>query len=135
MVSTILRLRTKQKEEFLDITDLVSEAVKRLDKTGKAKACLVFSTHTTTALIINENNDPNLLTDIKNTLTSLVPEKDYLHNVVDNNASAHIKSSLLGNSLILPLENSQLVLGTWQRILLLEFDGPRNREVFVQTLD
>lgn len=135
MVSTILRLRTKQKEEFLDITDLVSEAVKRLDKTGKAKACLVFSTHTTTALIINENNDPNLLTDIKNTLTSLVPEKDYLHNIIDNNASAHIKSSLLGNSLILPLENSQLVLGTWQRILLLEFDGPRNREVFVQTLD
>ena len=135
MVSTILRLRTKQKEEFLDITDLVSEAVKRLDKTGKAKACLVFSTHTTTALIINENNDSNLLTDIKNTLTSLVPEKDYLHNIIDNNASAHIKSSLLGNSLIVPLENSQLVLGTWQRILLLEFDGPRNREVFVQTLD
>jgi secondary thiamine-phosphate synthase enzyme len=126
-----INVKTGQKKEFMDITARVQEIV---SKEGKNGICFVYVPHTTCGLTINENADPAVKTDIKNKLEELVPENDdYLH--MEGNSDAHIKSSILGHSLQIFVENSLLQLGTWQGIFLCEFDGPRNREVWIKIID
>jgi len=124
------KVRTGKKEELIDITSEVRDAVSALK--CKSGICLVFTPHTTAAITINENADPNVVRDILYGLGKIVPETGYRHG--EGNSPAHIKSSLVGASEEIPVEKGDLVLGTWQGVYFCEFDGPRHRNVFVKTL-
>lgn len=122
-------VKTRAKTEVLDITHFVEEAMK--DEEGSA--CLVFVPHTTAAVTINEY-EPNIKEDYKDFFNRIAPKADYRHNKVDGNAEAHLLSALISTSVVVPVHNGKLALGSWQRILLVEGDGPRNRKVYVQAL-
>jgi secondary thiamine-phosphate synthase enzyme len=88
--------------------------------------------HATAAVILNENADPNVCQDILDALGRLIPEGAWRHDRIDSNAAAHIKATILGPSEALPVEGAQLRLGTWQSLMLVELDGPRERTGIVQ---
>jgi secondary thiamine-phosphate synthase enzyme len=91
--------------------------------------------HSTAALVVNETDDPNIGSDLIQALARAVPEHaGWLHDRIDDNAHAHIKAALLGPSELLAVHAGELVLGSWQRLMLLEFDGPRQRQISVQIL-
>ena len=117
---------TKEKREVIDITDNVVEV---LTKHGlKNGVCNVFVLHTTAALTVGEleaGNGPDLL----NALESIPPKLKYLHDEDHNHVGAHILGALIGSSLSLPVQDGKLVLGQWQRITLVELDGPRERTI------
>jgi secondary thiamine-phosphate synthase enzyme len=124
-------VRTSQQTEFIDITQSVQEAVK---KTGVEDGiCIIFIPHTTAAVTINENADPSVVQDILMELNKMVPFKDQYHHM-EGNSPAHIKASLVGCSQFILIESGKLVLGTWQGIFFCEFDGPRDRKVFVKVI-
>ncbi len=126
-----ISVSTKRKIEFIDITSEVEDIVKKEDV--QEGVCVMFCPHTTAGLVINENADISVRKDIINSLQRLVPENQtYSH--LEGNSPAHIKSSLLGNSLIVIIEDKRLKLGTWQGIFFCEFDGPRNRKVWIKIL-
>src|SRR5262245_11486288 len=126
---TELRVRTAAKREMVDLTARVAEIVAR---SGLAEGlCSVYVPHATAAIVINENDDPNLCTDLLDALAKLVPEGVWRHDRVDHNGAAHIKAAMLGPSETIPVRGGRLLLGTWQAILLLELDGPRQRRVIV----
>ena len=94
---------------------------------------MVYSPHTTSGIIINESYDPSVLEDITTFLSDQVPHNiDYKH--IEGNSDAHIKSSIVGTSKIIIFENGELLLGTWQGVFFMEFDGPRSRKVFVKLI-
>ena len=124
-------VQTGSKEVFVDITGQVEGEVRRAGV--KSGACVVYVSHTTAAVTINENADPSVRQDIVMTLRKSVPDSlPYAH--TEGNSPAHVKSSLVAASIIIPIEDGRLVLGTWQGIFFCEFDGPRRRHVFVQLL-
>ncbi|NUQ00455.1 MAG: YjbQ family protein [Armatimonadetes bacterium] len=126
-----LNLRTHQRDEVVDITDEVRRAVTRSGV--KRGICLVYCPHTTAAVVVNEGYDPDVTRDVLMVLDRLVPWiAGYRH--AEGNTASHVKAILCGSSQPIPIENGQLVLGTWQAIQFYEFDGPRTREVrlFVQ---
>ena len=114
---------------MIDITDRVRTLLK--ESHIKSGVCHVFVPHTTAAVTINENADPDVPKDIIKSLDKLIPLNDHYRHM-EGNAAAHVKSSLLGSSQTVFIENGDLVLGTWQSIFFCEFDGPRTREVFVK---
>jgi secondary thiamine-phosphate synthase enzyme len=114
--------------EMVDITDEVSALLPSDMDDG---LCVVFSTHTTAGITINENADPDVRLDIDKFLGELVPWNTLAFNHFEGNSAAHIKSSLLGFSQTIPVEKGRLRLGTWQGIYFCEFDGPRTRNVLV----
>ena len=122
-------LKTSRRIELIDITAQVAEAVR---SSGiREGICVVYCPHTTAGLTINEHADPNVASDIVNRLSKLVPHNEnYAH--IEGNADAHIKSTLTGNSVQLIVNNGNLLLGVWQGIFFCEYDGPRNRRVWVQ---
>ena len=124
-----LRFETESQMEMIDVTAGVRRMVK---ETGVASGvCHLYVPHTTAAITINENTDPNVRKDMLNELLKTVPLHDeYLH--AEGNAAAHIRSSLLGASESVFVENGKLVLGTWQAIYFCEFDGPRSRTVLLR---
>ena len=123
-----LSINTKKRSEFIDITSKIESLVK--DSKIEQGICILFCPHTTAGLTINENADPSVKKDIINHLQELVPQgKGYSH--LEGNSDSHIKASLMGSSLNIIIKNNRLVLGTWQGIYFCEFDGPRNREVYV----
>lgn len=126
-----LVIETRKTTELIDITRKVQSAV---GNSGiKNGICLVYVPHTTVGLLINEN-EPGLHTDLVRWLNQLVPEQgSYRH--PDGNAHAHIKASLVGTSKYFAIDDGRLLLGTWQSIFLLEFDGPRSRKVFVKMVE
>jgi len=126
-----ITVKTTRRQEFIEITHLVEGIVK---KTGvKSGICCVYVPHTTCGLTINENADPSVKADILSKLEKLVPENDrYSHS--EGNSDAHIKSSILGHSLSILVEDGSLQLGTWQGIFLCEFDGPRTRDVWIKVI-
>lgn len=121
--------------EIIDITDRIENALmenSQLEAGPGAGLCLVYSMHTTTGLIVNEA-DGALIDDIMGILEKIVPKgAGYKHDRGDGNAHAHLRATLLGNSAIVPISGKRLALGTWQRILFVELDGPRKRNVFIQ---
>lgn len=124
-------LRTSRKEEMLDITEAVQRVV---DESGVEDGlCCVFVPHTTAAVTINENADPTVKEDILNATTRLVP-KNWNYKHLEGNAHAHIKASLFGSNVLIPVVQRRLLLGTWQGIFFCEFDGPRSRTVSVKVL-
>jgi len=125
------QVRTSAQTEFIDITRSVQEAVK---KTGVEDGiCIIFIPHTTAAVTINENADPDVVQDIIMELNKIVPFKDPYHHM-EGNSPSHIKASLVGCSQIVFVESRKLVLGTWQGIFVCEFDGPRERKVHVKVI-
>lgn len=126
-----INIKTARRIELADITAEVQNIVsKKKIKTG---VCCIFCPHTTAGLTINENADPSVKSDMINTLNKLVPENaGYAHS--EGNSDSHIKSSLLGASLTIFIEDGQLALGTWQGIFFCESDGPRSREVWVKII-
>ncbi|MEM3031022.1 MAG: secondary thiamine-phosphate synthase enzyme YjbQ [Candidatus Micrarchaeia archaeon] len=123
-----LSFKTTRKFELLDITDGVREVV---GASGvKEGVCLVFVPHSTAGILINEW-EPRLAADIQAILARLVPRGNYEHNVIDDNAEAHLKNILVGCERVIPIVQGDLALGTWQRLILCEFDGPRTRKVLV----
>ncbi|OIO05871.1 MAG: secondary thiamine-phosphate synthase [Desulfovibrionaceae bacterium CG1_02_65_16] len=127
-------ITTTQREEFADITAQVAQA---LAASGLCEGCvLVYSPHTTAGVTINEGADPDVKRDMLAHLAELAPRAGgragFRH--AEGNSDAHIKTSLMGPSQLVPVSGGRLVLGTWQRIYLCEFDGPRQRTVLVQPL-
>jgi secondary thiamine-phosphate synthase enzyme len=126
-------LSTKERIELVDITNKVEEAVQ--ESKIRNGICLVYAPHATAAIILNEH-EKGLLSDIvKKILEIAPPGANYLHNRIDNNAHAHVASSIIGSSATLPVVNGELVRGTWQNIFLVELDGPRaSRRIIVEVL-
>lgn len=122
-----LKVKTEHKNEMVDLTSNLKEIVKDI----KEGILTLYTQHSTTAIIINENSDPNVPKDIFNSMEKIIPESDYLHNLIHDNATAHIKSSIMGASKSIPIENGKLLLGIWQSPMLVEFDGPKERTVIV----
>lgn len=122
---------TKQHTEMQDITRLIQKAVS--DSGVKDGICTVFVPHTTAAVTINENADPNVLKDFAKEINKIVPWEDsYLH--MEGNSAAHLKSSMIGFSEQIIIDNGRLVLGTWQGIYFCEYDGPRHRKVYIKIM-
>lgn len=127
-----IRVKTTSRVQFVDIT---SEVVKVIEKSGvKNGLCVVFVPHTTAGVTLNENADPTVRRDIMDTLSNIVPENGH-YSHLEGNADAHIKTSLVGSSVTLIVEEGRPVFGTWQGIYLCEFDGPRVRTVYVKVLE
>lgn len=113
------------KQSIHDITDTVASFVDE-----RCSALIVSALHTSCGIIINEHTDGSVGEDLYRMLERLVPERDrYAHD--DGNAYAHLRSILTGDRVVIPVEDGRLVLGTWQRVLLIEFDGPRTRTIHV----
>lgn len=125
---TTIEVRTGARTQFIDITGIVAA---ELAKTGvKSGICHVYVPHTTAGLTINENADPDVARDILAGLTRLVPASgDYRH--AEGNSDAHIKATLTGFSVAIPVIDGGLALGTWQAVYYCEYDGPRHRRVMV----
>ena len=125
---TKFTVRTNARCEMIDITDKIATLVR--ESGLRDGICHVFVPHTTAAVTINENADPDVPRDILDSLDRVVPLSNrYRH--AEGNAAAHVKASLLGASQTVFVENGRLVLGTWQSLFFCEFDGPRTREVWV----
>jgi len=124
-------IHSSSKVELIDITDRIRTCLK--ENPIKSGLCHVFIPHTTAAVTINENGDPDVPKDIIKTLDNLVPIDNFYRHV-EGNAAAHIKASLFGSSQTVIIENGDLILGTWQSIFFCEFDGPRTRKVFVKLI-
>jgi len=132
MIKQIL-IQTHKKEELINITDAVSVEIEKFGI--ESGMCIIFSPHTTCGIIINENADPTVCKDIITGLNQFLPHNslgEFRH--AEGNSPAHIKTSLVGQSQIVFLENSSMILGTWQGIFLAEFDGPRERKVIIKVI-
>ena len=124
-----LAVKTNSRFEMIDITNHVRSVLRESNVTSGI--CYVFVPHTTAAVTINENADPDVPRDIIMELDKVIPLHDnYRH--MEGNSAAHIKASLIGSSEMIFIENGSLVLGTWQSLFFCEFDGPRTRKVFVK---
>jgi secondary thiamine-phosphate synthase enzyme len=123
MIHTV---KTRSKTELIDITADVRHSVR---SSGIVDGlCMLYVPHTTAAVTINESADPSVRSDILMMLNKIVPRNaEYRH--LEGNSDAHIKSTLVGASELIPVKDRQLVLGTWQAIFFCEFDGPRNRQI------
>ena len=125
-------VKTSQRTEILDITHQIQKAV--TDSKVRNGICCVFVPHTTAAVTINENADPDVPRDILMKLGKVIPFDDnYRH--TEGNSDAHIKTSLVGSSETIIVEDGKLVLGTWQSVFFCEFDGPRNRRFLVKVIE
>ena len=126
-----LTVTSRAAEEFIDITAVVQGIVSR--STIAEGICVVYTPHTTAAVTINENADPDVCRDILGHLAKVVPaDKAFRH--VEGNSDAHIQASLVGSSVTVLVEDGRLVLGTWQSVFFCEFDGPRSRQMHIKLM-
>jgi secondary thiamine-phosphate synthase enzyme len=126
-----IEIRTHARSEMIDITPAVRSAL--AEETISNGLCLVYVPHTTAGVTINENADPDIPRDILAALDRAVPfNADYRH--AEGNSAAHVKSSLVGSSVMVIIENGHLLLGTWQSVFFCEFDGPRTRKCLIKTV-
>lgn len=123
---------TRKRVEMADITGKVKELVR--GSSVQEGVCVVYVPHTTGGVTINESADPDVMKDFTNTMNELIPfDADYSH--AEGNSAAHIKASLTGSSVQVIVSGGELVLGTWQGIFFTEYDGPRNRKVYVKVIN
>lgn len=123
-------VRTRTREALIDVTRQVAEAIRASGLS--AGICVVYVPHTTAAVTINENADPDVPRDLVHALSRAIPNEGFFHG--EGNSDAHAKASLVGNSELILVEGGAPALGTWQGIFLCEFDGPRTREVWVKVM-
>ena len=124
---------TERAKQSVDVTDSVRELLRRAGL--RDGLCHVMVLHSTAAIVVNETDDPNIGSDIVAALDRAIPDHaGWLHDRIDDNAHSHIKAAILGPAETLAVSGGDLVLGTWQRVILMEFDGPRKRRVHVKLL-
>jgi len=128
----VLELTTTKRNDFIDITGEISGALSRARI--ESGLCYIHIPHSTAGITINENADPTVQADIESKLNKMIPKSEkYTH--PEGNSDSHIKSSLIGTALTLIVEKGSLVLGTWQGIYFCEFDGPRDRMIYIKTIE
>jgi secondary thiamine-phosphate synthase enzyme len=126
-----LRVKTNARTELVDVTAGIQRLV--TESGVRSGVCYVFVPHTTSGITVNENTDPNVGRDILKELNKVIPfDDDYGH--AEGNSAAHIKSTIVGMSKAIMVEEGRLALGTWQAIFFCEFDGPRERRVLVKMM-
>jgi secondary thiamine-phosphate synthase enzyme len=126
-------VRTPQREILIDITEKIRNLVR--DSNLKEGICRIFVPHTTAGITINENADPSVLKDISNYLNRLIPKGGslgYHFKHMEGNSDAHIKCLMTGQSIEILIHDGKMMLGTWQGCYFAEYDGPRNRKVYLQ---
>lgn len=128
-MQTKFNLNTNHKKDVIDITDKVQSAIENIND----GICLVFGLHTTSSVMLGEF-EPGLDDDFINMFEQLKPKGPFKHAHEPDHAPSHLFSSMVGEQVTLPISNGALVLGNWQKILLVEFDGPRSRNIVVQTI-
>jgi secondary thiamine-phosphate synthase enzyme len=123
-----LQINTKQRNQIIDITRDVEKIIdKNFNK--DSKACLIYTVHTTCGIMIEENYDPDVNSDILMFLEKIAPKEGWKHS--EGNSDSHIKSMIVGVSKLVPVKDKKLLLGKWQGISLCEFDGPRTRKIII----
>jgi secondary thiamine-phosphate synthase enzyme len=128
----VLEFDTSKRNDLIDITAEVSAAVAR--SRIESGICCLYVPHATSGVTINENADPSVKLDIIKKLETMVPRSEnYTH--TEGNSDSHVKSSIIGTTLTIIIEDGSLVLGTWQGIFFCEFDGPRSRKIYVKTIE
>jgi secondary thiamine-phosphate synthase enzyme len=128
---TVFDVKTHAKDELIDITSSVKNII--TNSQVENGVCFIYVPHTTAGVTINENADPSVKSDILMALRNIVPDSlPYRH--MEGNSPGHVKSTLVGCSASTLINNGSLSLGTWQGIFFCEFDGPRNRKVFVKII-
>lgn len=126
-----MEIETTSHRQLIDITASLNQEIAR---TGVGTGiCMVYSPHTTTAIIVNEN-EHGLVGDILRSIDAIVPPDGYAHDRIDNNARSHLQAVILGNSACMPVADGRLALGTWQSVFFVELDGPRRRRLTVRIL-
>jgi len=127
-----ITLHTTDRTDMVNITDKIRDAAQ---KSGFQNGiCYIYIPHTTAAVTINESADPDVVTDMLMEINKVIPFQDrYRH--MEGNSAAHIKTSIIGSSEMVIVENGSLMLGTWQGIFLCEFDGPRTRQIWIKTVE
>ena len=129
----LFEIATTAKRQSIDITDRVREIVRR--SKFASGLCHVMVLHATAAIVVNENDDPEIGVDLIDALDRVIPEHaGWRHDRIDDNAQAHILASILGPSETVPIENGDLRLGRWQGLMLIELDGPRSTRRILVTL-
>jgi secondary thiamine-phosphate synthase enzyme len=128
----VLTLSTRQREELVDITTAVAEVARRSEVTD-GLVC-VYAQGATAAIMVQENWDRSVQTDVVTLLRQLIPRGVWLHDAQDGNGDAHLKAGLVGPSETIPLIDGQLGLSTWQNVFFCEFDGPRRERRVVVTV-
>jgi secondary thiamine-phosphate synthase enzyme len=129
MKSTSFTVRTSSREEIVIITSQVQQALREI--AAADGICTIFTPHTTAAITVNENADPDVPADVVRALRAMIPEVRFDH--AEGNSDAHLLASIIGPSLQVPYSGGRLLLGTWQGIYFVELDGPRNRHVQIYT--
>ena len=133
MKTNTINIRTLSRTEFVNITQ---ELQKHLQENNcKSGIMTVFTTHTTAAITINENADPDVQHDLNYKLNQMIPKDEKAYRHMEGNSDSHMKSSLFSPSLNLIYEDGRLLLGIWQAIYFCEFDGPRTRKIYIKTIE
>ena len=128
-----LDVRTEHRTELVPITDRIQKAV--AESGVQSGVCHLYVPHTTAAVTINENADPMVVNDVLHIVNKIIPFEDSNSRHMEGNSAAHVKACFFGTSETVFVQKGQLVLGTWQGIFFCEFDGPRNRQLYVKVLD
>lgn len=123
---------TQRERELVDITQQVREEVRR--SAIRNGTCALYAQGATAALMVQENDDPNITLDVLDCLDTIAPPGRWRHDRVDNNGSAHIQAGIVGPSEVIPIRDGTLALSTWQNIFLCDFDGPRTRRTVLVTI-
>jgi secondary thiamine-phosphate synthase enzyme len=124
---------TQKRNQMIDVTDEVADLVR--EHGIRAGMAIVYVPHTTAAATINENADPDVQHDLLKKLETLIPKSESYYQHGEGNSDSHVKTSLVGNSVTVLIENGGLILGRWQGIYFCEFDGPRQRDMIVKLVD
>jgi secondary thiamine-phosphate synthase enzyme len=127
-----IQIVTAQHSEFINITGLIQNYIDESE--FRDGICVIHIPHTTAGVTVNENADPDVTSDLLYLLDKNIPWKDRNYHHFEGNTAAHLKASLMGNSTQIFVENGKLQLGRWQGIYFCEFDGPRNREIWIKFL-
>lgn len=132
MHTGVLRFPTRKERELVDITELVRQEVRR--SAVHEGSCSLYAQGATAALMVQENDDPNIALDVLDCLDRLVPAGRWRHDRVDNNGAAHIQAGLVGPSEVIPIRDGTLALSTWQNVFFCDFDGPRSTRTVLVTI-
>jgi secondary thiamine-phosphate synthase enzyme len=127
-----VEVSTERERELVDITEQVRAEVRRSGI--RDGTCALYAQGATAALMIQENDDPNITLDVLDCLDSIAPPGKWRHDRVDNNGSAHIQAGIVGPSEVIPIRDGRLALSTWQNVFLCDFDGPRSRRTVLVTV-
>lgn len=129
MHTTTFNVRTQSRDQMLDITSRVAQAIAEAGIShGQV---VVYIPHTTAGVTINENADPDVIHDMLKALDTAVPWRQVFYRHAEGNSAAHVKGSLVGCSTVIPVVDGRMTLGTWQSVFFCEFDGPRTRKAIV----